>query len=317
METSPDRRIAGIATNQYGLVTRRQAVNAGLTQRMIDGRVHRAEWQQVLPGLYRFAGAPPRWPSNAMAAVLAAGEGAVASHRLAASLLDSPNVIRKLEVTVPHGRRIDGPGLIVHRSRQLGPKDIRPILGIPATAPARTIVDLASICDRPQLTRILDDAAARRLLTRRDLVEALGRAKSGKRLGAGMALIKELLDERPAGSHPLGSGQERRLLEGIRAAGLPEPVTQRVIILRGGRKVRLDYAWDEQLFGTELISYRWHSDLQAFTEDAEREAELVALGWGVIRTTATSVRYALPYVIDQITRALVARGVVPTRLQRQ
>ncbi|HLJ07631.1 MAG TPA: hypothetical protein VKX24_03785 [Acidimicrobiia bacterium] len=305
------------ARPQYGLITRRQVRELGISKGQIEGKLGRGEWQVVWPGVYGLAGRPTGWPAPVMGAVLAAGEGAVASHRAAATLLDLPNMVRRPEITIPAGRRVQVPGLIVHRSRRLEPEDLQPILGIPATSPARTIVDMASLLERSRLTAILDNAAARRLLTRRDLAEALARAQPGRQFAAGLRVVQELLDERPAGKRPLGSRQERRLLEAIRAAGLPEPETQRKVVLPNGEVRYVDYAWDPPLFGLELISFRWHADLASHAYDAEREAELVALGWAIQRTTAHSVEYDLPRVIGQIARGLAVRGVVPATLQRR
>jgi very-short-patch-repair endonuclease len=317
MDRRLEELVHGSARAQHGLVTRKQLLLDGVTADQIKGKLRRGEWQVVWPGVYGLPGRPSGWPARVMGSVLVAGEGAAASHRAAASLLDLPNVVRRLDITVPAGRRVQVEGLIVHRSRRLEPEDLKPILGIPATSPARTIVDMASLLERAGLTAILDDAAARRLLTRRDLVEALARAQPGRQFAAGLKLVQELLDERPADRRPLGSRQERRLLEAIRAAGLPEPEIQRKVVLANGEVRYVDYAWDPPLYGVELISFRWHGDLESHARDAEREAELVALGWAIQRTTAHSVEYELPRVIGQIARGLAVRGIVPATLQRR
>jgi hypothetical protein len=63
-------------------------------------------WRAAGPGVYRIAGTPVTWRSHLLAAVLAGGPGAVASHRSAGALhgLDGcrPGVP---EVSVPRGRR--------------------------------------------------------------------------------------------------------------------------------------------------------------------------------------------------------------------
>jgi hypothetical protein len=219
---------------------------------------------------------------------------------------------------VPAERRLALPGIIVHRARRLDEADLRPIQGIPATAPARTIIDLASVYDRGRLSDILDEAAARRLLSRRDLVDALARV-AARRTESGLIVIRDLLAERPSDRRPLGSALERRLLEAIRRAGLPEPATQRRVVLPSGEIRYFDYTWDDILLGVELITFRWHGDLKSWAEDAERETELVAVGWAVLRTTSFRVMYHLDEVVAQIARALAARGVVPgtATLQRR
>jgi hypothetical protein len=75
-----------LAGNQSGVVSRAQALRAGLTVDMIKFRVRSGRWQQLHPGVYAtFSGIPGRgaW---LWAALLAAGPGAVLSYQTAAEL---------------------------------------------------------------------------------------------------------------------------------------------------------------------------------------------------------------------------------------
>lgn len=245
-----------------------------------------------------------------MAACLAGGPGAVASHRSAATLLDLPGVVRRLEITVPYPRQVRAEGLIVHRSKHLSAEDLRPIRGIPATAPARTMVDLASIYDGARMGEILDEAAAQRLLTRSELVDSLGRVGPGGRAGAG--LVAELLAERPAGRRAMGSRLERRLFGALKGAGLPLPIPQFRIILPGGEERFCDFAFLPPInLGIELVSFRWHGDLHSWADDVERDSEIVAAGWAILPTTSYRIMYQPDRVVEQIGQALAARGVGP------
>src|SRR5206468_13052905 len=75
-----------VAQNQGGVVSRSQAIRAGLSPGMIKFRVGSERWMQMYPGVYAiFTGAPGRG-ARLWAAVLLAGPGAALSHETAAEL---------------------------------------------------------------------------------------------------------------------------------------------------------------------------------------------------------------------------------------
>ena len=72
------------AESQRGVVTRRQALRAGLTRSAIGTRIGTGRWQRIYPGvLATFSGEPGR-EALLWAAVLRAGPGAALSHETAA-----------------------------------------------------------------------------------------------------------------------------------------------------------------------------------------------------------------------------------------
>ena len=77
---------AALLAAQHGVIHRRQALAAGHTAKAIEIRLRRAEWTPVHQGVYRLAGALATWHQRVMAACLAAGPRAVASHRAAGAL---------------------------------------------------------------------------------------------------------------------------------------------------------------------------------------------------------------------------------------
>src|SRR5260370_6558054 len=81
-----DRACEEIAEKQFGLISRDQAIGTGMSERAIGGRLGAGRWRQVLPGVYRLAGAPASWEQSLKAATLWGGEGCVVSHRAAAAL---------------------------------------------------------------------------------------------------------------------------------------------------------------------------------------------------------------------------------------
>jgi very-short-patch-repair endonuclease len=92
----------------------------------------------------------------------------------------------------------------------------------------------------------------------------------------------------------------RRVLED---AGLPAPAHQYPVTLPSGR-IRLDLAYPGAKLAIELDGYAWHMDRRAFERDRERDNQLRAMGWTVLRFTWAVVRYDPASMIELIRRFL-------------
>jgi very-short-patch-repair endonuclease len=295
-----DRIIASIAAGQHAAVSRRQLLDAGVSRSAIDRRVAGGRLVAVHSGVYRLAGHAQSGRQSLMAAVLAAGAGAAASHRGAAHLLEIPGLEPRAEITVARSRPSAIPTVLAHRGI-LGPPDITTRDGIPTTRPARTLIDLATVVTSTTLAVAVDDLLSRRLVTvdylRRPL-DAMGR--QGRR-GAGT--LAELLADRRDGRPWATSVFERRLLAELRAAGLPMPRPQFVVILPGGRRAVLDYAYPDGLLALEADSYRHHSSRTDWGHDRVRNRWVTAIGWRILPVTWDDL--AEPgEMIDAIRRGL-------------
>ena len=152
-----------------------------------------------------------------MAAVLACGNDAVVSHHAAASLWSLPVPdVDAIDVSVAGRNPGARPGLRIHVVERLDRRDVRVHEGVPLTAPARTLLDLAAIVHLPALERAVEEAQVRRLASRRELLEVVARLPHRR----GRRALRRVLSEdlRPALTR---SEAERRLLDLLRAAGLP------------------------------------------------------------------------------------------------
>ena len=96
---------------------------------------------------------------------------------------------------------------------------------------------------------------------------------------------------------------ERRLLTALRAAGLPRPRPQFVVILPGGRRAVLDYAYPDWLLALEADSYRHHSSRTDWVDDRVRNRWLTAMGWRVLPVTWDDLTEP-GEIIDAIGRGL-------------
>jgi very-short-patch-repair endonuclease len=211
-----------------------------------------------------------------MAAVLAAGPGAVLSHRSAAALWGiRPTSAARIEITAPRDLRAR-PGLLPHCA--VLPRDERTAHeGIPVTTPARTLLDLATVVKPNELDRALDEAEVRRL-------EGPGAmlARYPARRGT-KALRTHLLNARRSLRSPL----EAEFLEFIDANNIPRPETN--LLIEG---YEVDAVWRRERVIVELDGYATHGTRRAFERDRARDRHFVASGWRTIRLT--SLQFAEP-----------------------
>jgi hypothetical protein len=154
---SKDATVAEIAADQYGIVTRAQLHEAGLSNGGIERRIAAGRLHRLHRGVYAVGhpavGLHGRW----LAAVLACGRGALLSHRSAAALWGMRSTSAPLiDVTVPPGNgHRSKDGIRVHREVKRGTEH----LGIPVTSPRCTLDDLAAAKIPPwQLRRAMEVA---------------------------------------------------------------------------------------------------------------------------------------------------------------
>ena len=278
MET--DRIIADIASAQHSVVTRSQMRERGVSTGALDRRLADGRLVRMHSGIYRPGGHPWSWHQTLMAAVLAAGPGAAASHRSAAFLHELPGIGPRAEVSVERRRAPRTVDVVVHRVTQLGPPDTGVVDGIPCTRPARTLIDLAGILRHAALATALDDCLSRRLVS----VEYVRRRMDslGSQGRTGTATLAGLLSQRTGARPRTQSEFERRLLAALHDAGLPAPLTQYEVALPEGRRAFLDFAYPEWKLGIEADSYRHHSSRIDWGRDRTRNRLLTALGWRIL-----------------------------------
>jgi restriction endonuclease-like protein/putative AbiEi antitoxin of type IV toxin-antitoxin system len=298
-----DRVIASLSARQHAVFTRAQALEAGLSADVIDSRLERGVIETIHRGVYRLAGSPSSFRQDLMAACLAAGTRAVASHRAAAALWSLPNVEPRIELTVPTQRHPSHSGVQLHRVATLDPVDVCRRDGIPVTQLARTMIDLGAVLDQLPFEELLDEVLAQGLLTVGRLerrLESLGR--QGRK---GASVLEESLRERRGESHSLNPF-ERRVVRLLVAHGLPAPVTQYMVRLPSGGQRRLDAAYPDARLAIECDSYRYHSSKRGWARDHTRMAELVAMGWRLLPVSSDDVDHRPLLIVGQVSIALSA-----------
>jgi very-short-patch-repair endonuclease len=296
-----NRRLAELASTQYGLITRAQLGEIGARSRQIDGWLAAHRLVPVLPSVFRVTGAPRSHEQMLMAATLWAGAEARVSHRSAAGLwsIDCPAPARP-EITVPASVLTRSAPVKVHHSRsKIEPRRTR--ADIPDTSPERTIIDLAGVLSAPQLEIAFESARHQRLLTVASVRHALDDLGARGRRGSAslQALLSTLADE-PAAESAL----EVRVARLLRATDLPRPRRQ-VDVVVNGRRYRLDFAWPEFLLALECDGRKWHE----FERDRRRwSAITAATGYRIVWATWARLRDEPDRLIDEIRRRVSHRG---------
>lgn len=272
-----DRAIAELAGQQHGVVARRQLLAFGLgpgaiEHRIANGRLHRVHYGVYAVG-YRSLTPHGRW----LAAVLAAGPGAVLSHRSAAALWGlRPAAGRRIDVTVRRRGRRDRPGIAVHVTRELRDRDRAQRVSIPVTSVARTLLDLAGVIPERQLSRAFEEADRADLLDLDAIEDICLRGRGRRGLGALLRLLADQTGPTPATRSEL----ERVFLDLCDDHRLPRP---RINALVAGFEV--DALWPCQRLIVELDGYAFHRTRAAFERDRDRDAGLLLAGYRVLRFT--------------------------------
>jgi very-short-patch-repair endonuclease len=253
--------IRRFAREQYGIVTTRQLVAAGLSRAAIAKRVQAGRLYPVYRGVYSVGhdglGEESRW----MAAVLACGSGAVLSHGCAAVHW---GLLRPLggpiDITVPKRTgRSRRSGLRVHRRPDIGGGATSSTIGlqsrpasfttirerIPVTTVPRTLADLAATLPPRLVRRAVRQAEFLRLPT-------------------GIETDRTRSD------------LEHYFLRLCRRYRLPRPEVN--VPIAG---MTVDFLWRSALLIVETDSYATHGGTIAFDDDRVRDMRLRRLGYSV------------------------------------
>jgi len=280
-----DRLLTFMATAQYGVFTRRQAISAGVNPRSIGNRTSSGIYERLQPGVYGIAGTPEQWHRDVIAAVFAATEPAGASHRTAAFLWgmtdrcpDTVEIVSRRHLRV---RRKDHQ---VRESKDLRSSDIVVVDGIPTTTAVRTIVDLGASSPPWIVERCLDTGLRKELFDIWDVQRFIMRVARRGRNGIGT--IRPLVEERLTWKGITASDLEDLFRRVVAPLPYPMPETQLQVLESDDESVgRFDFAYPARMALIETDSERYHMDPVTFQRDREKQNRALALGWAVYRFT--------------------------------
>ena len=297
-----DNRIDRLARPQHGLVSLAHVLANGVTPDQLRARLDRGSLVRLDAGVYRTMGARHTWEQALLAACLAGGPNALASHRAAAvlwGLIDPPAPV---EIVVPLTQCPTPAGAILHRSTDLREVDAARRRGIPVTNPIRTVGDLGAVA--PQL---VPGAVERGLYLGRFSVDALWRlvdelARPGRR---GLGVLRRTLQRRALGSVKSYSPLES-IFAAITATTGAHIEYQYEVELDGRRHV-LDFAVPAVKVGVEVDGLETRATRESLDHCDERQNRLVLDGWHLLRYTSTHLRRRRTAIRRELTRLVESR----------
>ena len=204
--SGPDiRGLEAEAYQQSGLFTAEQAHEHGVSRQLLNHHLRQGRFERVRRGLYRVQGFPLSQYDDIREKWMAVGmDKAVVSHESALRLLElSDNISDEIHLLIP--RRYRGlrppPSVVLHTYSDDEGVATTWGDGMPLTAPARTLVDVAERLQPEQAAMAARQALRQGLLTRRQLEqEAARQRKTG-------VLATLLSDECTSRANVEGSGR--------------------------------------------------------------------------------------------------------------
>jgi hypothetical protein len=296
---------------QAGVITREQALRAGLSRNAIVSKIRYDRWLQVYRGVYATFTGPIGRDARLWAAVLYAGPGARLSHETAAELIrltDRPSAL--MHVSISSKRRVVPPtGVAIHRSASLE-TNWRFALGIPPhTFAEETVIDLVHAA-----TNLDDVIASVTGAFARDLTsdERLRREAAARRRLRWRAELDEIIPRAAGGAHSVLEYRYDRDVE--QAHGLPPAGKQVAFTKSDGRRGRRDRCYEQYGLIIELDGRRYHPDERRHLDQA-RDNDAIATGGSTLRYGWDDVTRRQCAVAAQVHAALAKRGyTAPLRL---
>lgn len=306
MQEAASDELRELLSRQAGVLSRSQAVAAGLATTVVDNRLRIGRWQQLQRGVYAtFTGTPGR-DALCWAALLRSGPSAVLSHQTAAEYSGLTNrQSPRIHVTVASTQQVSGlKGVLLHRSRDAER------IAHPAALPPRTRLE-DTVLDLTQTAANFDDAfgwlsrAIGRRLTTPDRLRAALATRSRVRWRADLSIA--LGDISTGVQSPL----ERRYVINVeRAHGLP-PAQRQACVLVAGKRRYLDNLYEEARLAVELDGLAAHPPEQRWA-DSRRDNDIASLGILTLHYTWRDVDGGSCRTAGQVGALLIMRGTQVT-----
>jgi hypothetical protein len=291
-----------LAELQSGVLSRKQALDYGLSPAVIERMTRSGDWPVLRRGVYSIYTGRPTRTAQLWAVTLRAGPDAAISHHTAAELhglYDEPSGV--IHVSVPVGRHIAGmPGVAIHRSGRLT-QAAQTNLSPPRTRIEETVLDLADHAGSFDDAFNIAAAACQRRLTTPGRLRAAMTRRGKMRWRADLMMA---LAEIGAGAHSLLEFRYVRRVEAPHK--LPRAVRQAEVVV-GGQKYYLDNLYDEYCLGVELDGLQAHPDDRRWL-DVRRDNATASLGIQILRYGWADVNVRQCAVAIEVGAGLGARG---------
>ena len=238
-----------------------------------------------------------------MAAVKAAGPGALLSHRTAAVLLELEGVTESGEIELVAYTGIKLKGVKIHRLRKDDVPTRSFVDGLPITRVERVVIDLAGCLPIPIVGIAIDHVLRRRLTTLARLwaeLETIG--GQGRRGTKALRIMLSVRDNMTAEMRSTFEAKMRRILKRIKGH-LAVP-NFKVITPQGARF--FDFCYPELRLAIECQSIDYHTG-ERMKRDIKRHRELEAMGFKILYFTWDEVCFEADMVEREVRKAIENR----------
>ncbi len=206
---------------------------------------------------------------------------------------------------------------MLHRRRQLpASTDLVEIGGITVTAPARTIVDLASLQGPAGLRHVIQTQVRAAKPTPAELIGCFEAVARRGVTGVGLLrrLLASLFDEQPV----LGSILEERVVHLLSTEGIGGFVPQFRPPWYDGRAGIVDFAHPGLQLVLEADGRRWHQRDQEMAIDRRRDRVAAGHGWLTVRVIWAEITERPLATADELRHVIAPRRrVAPDRAARR
>ena len=265
---------------QAGVISRRQALESGLTSRQIERLLRTLEWLPVHPGVYRLHAAVPTPETALRAASLWLGPEAFLTDGGAAWWWEVPGDPPQTWTFASVHRCRRPPGLRVVQAF-VDPRDQTVRRDVPVVSRPWAVLRAAAARERGRPgdgIALLDGVAQTHKVPRVELERAFERHPGCW----GAPTIRTLLRRTGDGAH---SELERLAVTALQRAGITGFEPNLTVRLSSGQVVEIDIAFVDQRIALELDGFAFHSSAESFRYDRRRGNTLMADGWTVRRFT--------------------------------
>jgi very-short-patch-repair endonuclease len=253
---------------------------------------------QVHPKVARLPGTPATPEQRILAAVLAVGPTAIASHRSSARLwgIPRPDDDHVDLIDSRDGCQANLDGVFIHRPSDRARLSPLRRYGIPCTNVIRVLADLGAV-DPDAVSGAVGHVLATRLADLAALETAA--LEHGRRGRPGIPVLRDAIDDWSIDQKPADSLLESAMARLVQRHRLP-PVEFHPVI--DGHEV--DFRFVDSAVIMECDGWAYHGlDRSGFERDRSRDADLTAAGWIVVRFTYRAVITSPSTVARRISAA--------------
>ena len=270
-----DRLIAWLAERQHGVVGSFQLLDLGIERSAIKRRIAAGRLHRIHAGVFAVGHRKLTREGRFLAAVLAGGGDARLGFASAGALWGFARDSGDVHV-IARNRR-NRRGIVFHECDVLVGETATKN-GIPATTPARTLLDCATSMNAAQMEHAVREA----LYLHRTTLAGLRRVVESHRGHRGARALRQAIQATQDAPGRSKSGFERRFRAWVRANGLPVPETN-VLLRIGDEHFEVDCYWRDHGVVVELDHRSTHARRQDFERDRRRDRKLHVAGLRPLR----------------------------------